>query len=475
MSFYIRKSVKFGPFRLNFSKSGIGVSAGVKGARLSTGPRGTYIHLGRNGIYYRQKIDGSMADTPPISQTDSGTNFETSEGNIPTANVSDLVESSNKDLLAQINSRIQQPTYAFIVGAVSTAIAGAIASLAYIVQSNTATILESAYPILLALPLAIAAVVWITGLSVAWATNQQEKLARITTLQYKLDDEAKNKFIAVQSALADLAKSICIWRVVSRTPNWDWKRNAGASSIITRKRIVAGYMHPPFIQTRIKVYGLMLDSMQLFFLPDQVLILQHRRYGAVSYDALQVHASPTRFIEDEGVPNDSNVVDRTWQYVRKDGGPDMRFRNNRQIPIAQYGHIELTSQSGMNLHFHISNLSYAQQFEQALYDYICHYQEPHHGSSSKASSDYQQSSGYQYKEQPNTEVPKESKDKSPYTILNVSPNASKDEITAAYRKMAQMYHPDKVAGLAPEFRELAEKRMKAINAAYEQLERSFKE
>jgi preprotein translocase subunit Sec63 len=35
--------------------------------------------------------------------------------------------------------------------------------------------------------------------------------------------------------------------------------------------------------------------------------------------------------------------------------------------------------------------------------------------------------------------------------------------------MAQMYHPDKVAGLAPEFRELAERRMKEINTAYAKL------
>jgi len=60
MGFYYRKSVKFGPFRLNFSKSGIGVSAGVKGARISTGPRGTYVHAGRNGFYYKQKIGGQV-------------------------------------------------------------------------------------------------------------------------------------------------------------------------------------------------------------------------------------------------------------------------------------------------------------------------------------------------------------------------------------------------------------------------------
>lgn len=57
----------------------------------------------------------------------------------------------------------------------------------------------------------------------------------------------------------------------------------------------------------------------------------------------------------------------------------------------------------------------------------------------------------------------------PYAVLNLSPDATRDEVTAAYRKLAQMYHPDKVAGLAPEYQEIAEKKMKEINAAYEQL------
>jgi DnaJ-class molecular chaperone len=43
---------------------------------------------------------------------------------------------------------------------------------------------------------------------------------------------------------------------------------------------------------------------------------------------------------------------------------------------------------------------------------------------------------------------------------------SAEELSAAYRNLAQMYHPDKVAGLAPEFQELADRRMKEINAAY---------
>ena len=43
------------------------------------------------------------------------------------------------------------------------------------------------------------------------------------------------------------------------------------------------------------------------------------------------------------------------------------------------------------------------------------------------------------------------------------------EISDAYRKLARVYHPDKVLGLPAEAREISERRMKEINAAYAEL------
>jgi hypothetical protein len=69
MGFYIRKSFKLGPIRFNLSKSGVGVSAGVKGARAGIDARGKkYIHVGRGGIYYRQTLeDGADESAAPGS------------------------------------------------------------------------------------------------------------------------------------------------------------------------------------------------------------------------------------------------------------------------------------------------------------------------------------------------------------------------------------------------------------------------
>jgi DnaJ-class molecular chaperone len=59
---------------------------------------------------------------------------------------------------------------------------------------------------------------------------------------------------------------------------------------------------------------------------------------------------------------------------------------------------------------------------------------------------------------------------SAYEILQIQPGCSGNEIRAAYHRLAKMYHLDQVRNLGPEFRELAERRMKEINVAYGELE-----
>lgn len=57
----------------------------------------------------------------------------------------------------------------------------------------------------------------------------------------------------------------------------------------------------------------------------------------------------------------------------------------------------------------------------------------------------------------------------PYAELGLTAEASDAEIDQAYRRLMSQYHPDKVAGAAPELRSQAEKRSRAINAAYDRI------
>ncbi|MBN2125400.1 MAG: DnaJ domain-containing protein [Deltaproteobacteria bacterium] len=69
----------------------------------------------------------------------------------------------------------------------------------------------------------------------------------------------------------------------------------------------------------------------------------------------------------------------------------------------------------------------------------------------------------------NRERPEDIPPRDPHEILGVGREASPDEIKAAYRRLAAQYHPDKVVHLGDEFRELAEKRFKEIQKAYQEL------
>jgi uncharacterized membrane protein len=53
-----------------------------------------------------------------------------------------------------------------------------------------------------------------------------------------------------------------------------------------------------------------------------------------------------------------------------------------------------------------------------------------------------------------------------WTVLEVSPDASANDIRRGYLRKIEQYHPDRAAGLAPEVRESAERRSKTLNAAY---------
>ncbi len=55
----------------------------------------------------------------------------------------------------------------------------------------------------------------------------------------------------------------------------------------------------------------------------------------------------------------------------------------------------------------------------------------------------------------------------PYKVLEISPDATDDQVKEAYRKMAKKYHPDNYAG-SP-LSDLANEKMKEVNEAYDQI------
>ena len=59
-------------------------------------------------------------------------------------------------------------------------------------------------------------------------------------------------------------------------------------------------------------------------------------------------------------------------------------------------------------------------------------------------------------------------------ILEIDDLMDSEKIKASYRKKIAQYHPDRVGAMGPEIREVAEKKAKEINEAYEHFRKKFK-
>lgn len=59
-----------------------------------------------------------------------------------------------------------------------------------------------------------------------------------------------------------------------------------------------------------------------------------------------------------------------------------------------------------------------------------------------------------------------------YKILEVSPDATDDEVKKAYRAAAKKHHPDKVSHLGEDVRKAAEVKFAQVNEAYERIKKS---
>jgi hypothetical protein len=104
----------------------------------------------------------------------------------------------------------------------------------------------------------------------------------------------------------------------------------------------------------------------LYFLPDRLLVYDSAGIGAISYRTLSLSATRQRFIEEDSVPSDATVVDRTWRYVNKSGGPDRRFAHNPELPICLYDELTFRTASGLNEVFQISRSGLAEGFIAAV-------------------------------------------------------------------------------------------------------------
>lgn len=169
-------------------------------------------------------------------------------------------------------------------------------------------------------------------------------------LNYEMDEQFQEVYQQFGNHFTAFSRSARIWQYLNAQQTIDFKRNGGSGKLIKRVAVrgISGNQLPlTHFMTNVSIPYLKLSNLELYFLPERLLVKRGNTFAAVFYKNLHITSSITRFIEEEGVPGDAQVVDRTWRYVNKQGGPDRRFANNRQLPICAYSEYTLTSDTGI--------------------------------------------------------------------------------------------------------------------------------
>jgi hypothetical protein len=382
VGFYIRKGFNFGPLRLNLSRSGLGASLGVKGARIGVGPRGSYIHVGRGGLYYRQSLGSPEQVRRPARPT--AVDIE-SLPEIESGDVEQMVDASSAALLAELN-RVHRRWDLFPL--LLVLMLAAIMSLTVMACNSLGVI---PWPVPEAPParvpiadvlrdrLAAAASVripawWWAGAAVSvsllsvplllWARNRDVTRGTVV-LRYDLEPEADADFTRLKEAFSSFAYSDAVWHVQAKGGTRNWKRHAGANTLVERQAIRPRLSQPHRVDC-LAVPTLPAGHQTLYLFPDRVLVYERTGVGAVAYHDMDVHAATVRFTEEGNVPGDAQVVGSTWRYVNRDGGPDRRFHNNHEIPLVSYGELRIQSGSGLDELFQCSRSLAAQELADVL-------------------------------------------------------------------------------------------------------------
>jgi hypothetical protein len=352
------RSVRFGPVRFNFSGSGIGVSTGIKGLRIGTGPRGAYISAGRGGFRYRASLGGGRpvqtAPAMPVVSPSGNVSVPEASSNIiatqqhDTLSVLSLSDSNSDALLAAMNEQAKKTEWwPFLGGGL----------LLLLVWANQ---FMANWPAWVVLALFAAA-----ALATGWLRHT-EKLKRLTVLFFEPDDHAANAFAALVASTKGALNVRKLQSVMETATYADKKYQAGATRGLKLGKASVSLGQAPGVLANIDVPILTSGRTTFAFYPDRVLAFQNKVVGAMNYRDLQATSSPSTFIEMESLPSDATVVDRTWQYVNKKGGPDKRFKNNRQYPVCQYNQLRFASPRGLDVRFQASRAGAFDEFVGAI-------------------------------------------------------------------------------------------------------------
>lgn len=176
-----------------------------------------------------------------------------------------------------------------------------------------------------------------------------------------------------------------------------------------------------------------------------------------------IEQSVVRELE-RSVPSGAKVVGKSWLHVKTDGAPDRRYKDNPRVSLVEYSDLVLAKSGSEILRFRLLAAELAAAFASHLgLEALA----PRSSARADRQAEQPRDSSRRHSD---AQKPRTTANaRTPHEVLGVPVGADHATIRKAYIELVKQYHPDRVANLAPEIKELAGRRMREINRAYEDI------
>ncbi|HIU12812.1 MAG TPA: hypothetical protein IAD15_01905 [Candidatus Fimiplasma intestinipullorum] len=135
-----------------------------------------------------------------------------------------------------------------------------------------------------------------------------------------------------------------LWLVSDISYSETKKNHAGADMLYNRQKMEVSDQLPEGLYSNQSIVVCKTSSIEIIFTPDKVIIIEKSRSVTVIFNKdLEINISNILYVEDEKIPEDAIVNRYVWEHPNKDGSPDRRYKQNKQLPECMYATIQIGS------------------------------------------------------------------------------------------------------------------------------------
>ncbi len=361
MAWSYKKRIKVIPgVHLNFSKKGISTSIGIKGASINFSNSGTTVNTNILGLSNRYQLRNSKPKPIAVPDYPVPTHlpeniFSSDIQEITSQNMQGIKEAillahNQKNELISDLVKIKRTlsitktkkvlSYMFLYGLINKN-----------VRQNSDRDLKAQQE----------------------AIHQVQRMIEKCYVNFEIDfdPQIKGKFEKVYESFRQLTASHKIWDITSAHFQDRIAARSSASTVVNRREVRFSLKSLPYIQSEYQaLYLKNANGADIYIYPTFIVMYTNETdFAIIGIDELNFNYTFTRFTETSTVPKDSKIIDQTWAKVNKNGTRDKRFSNNYQIPIVKYGHVRLTTQTGLQEEYEFSNYESTELFGRAFKDF----------------------------------------------------------------------------------------------------------